>query len=130
MEGRRKGYSGVLEADLWRSEAKVAALSQPDHGARHRYQRNERGQILAEAKDEVPLTKEEGLQRWRMEIKFRFLRGDDVDFDYGAVDENEDFDDQRLLELEKEGEWFDAEIPSYVGREGLGLSGETGVQDF
>lgn len=118
----------MLEADLWRSEAKVEALSHPDQGAKFRYLRDDKGHIQAEAKDEVPLTKEEGLQRWRQEMEFRFLRGDDGEFDYRRVDENDDFDDQKLLDLEKQDEWFDKEMPSSV--DGQALGGETGVQDF
>src|SRR6201994_2017952 len=43
-EGRKKGYSGVLEADLYRSEAKVAALARPDSQATFSYRRGPNGE--------------------------------------------------------------------------------------
>ncbi|KAL9122302.1 MAG: hypothetical protein Q9187_001150, partial [Circinaria calcarea] len=81
-EGRRKGYSGVLEADLWRSEAKMEALSNPSKTSLMTYRRGQDGEILAEEKDDVPINKEDGLRKWRKEMELRFLRGDDEDFEY------------------------------------------------
>ena len=126
----------MLEADLWRSEAKIGALANPDHAALMRYRRDASGTILAEEKDEIPMNKEEGIQRWRKEMELMFLRGDDPDFDYKGVDESEDYDDRGMQEREEEERWFEKEEPSWVGEsdEDAGraesLIGQTGVQDF
>ena len=135
-EGRRKGYSGVLEADLYRSEAKLAALRNPDAHL-FTYRRGPDGEILAEEKDVVPRDKEEGFRRWRWEMEMRFIRGGDDDFDYAAVDESEEYDDRGLEEREAQEVYFDQEEPRFVvGEEGVvkkasrELEGETGVQDF
>lgn len=143
IEGKRKGYSGVLEADLWRSEAKVEALSHPDHAASMRYVRDENGEILAEERDEVPPSKEEGWDRWRSEMEARFVRGEDLDFNYSQVDGNEQFDDRKTQEREHEDSWFDLEEPAWVTPDGRQvregsredspqhiLTGQTGIQDF
>ncbi|KAL4920890.1 coiled-coil domain-containing protein-domain-containing protein [Aspergillus aurantiobrunneus] len=132
-EGRAKGFSGVLHTDLLRSEAKMDALSQPDPHAMFTYARGPNGEILAEDRDEIPGSKEEGEEAWRWEMTLRFLRGEDVDFDYTVVDGNEEYDD---LEEEQQ-RYFDDEEPEWlVEGEGEGgdvrarLQGETGIQDF
>jgi len=136
-EGRRQGYSGVLEADLWRSEAKLHALANPDHAASTRYRRDDQGEIIAEEKDEVPPSKEEGEQKWSKEMELRFLRGDDIDFDYQTVDENEEYDDRAAQEREEQEKYFEAEEPrwrTFCTEEDSGfdrqLVGQTGIQDF
>lgn len=129
-EGRKKGYSGVLEADLLRSEAKIEALARPDPDAMTSYRRGPNGEILAEEKEEVPLTKEEGWERWRWEMEQRFLGGRDEEFEYAAVDESEEWDDKREEEREKEEEYFGEEEPGWVLEDGKKITGETGVQDF
>ncbi|KAK4690144.1 hypothetical protein P7C71_g6580, partial [Lecanoromycetidae sp. Uapishka_2] len=136
-EGRRKGYSGVLEADLWRSEAKIDALAHPDHAASMRYRRDDCGEIVAEEKDDVPINKEDGVRRWRREMEMRFLRGDDVDFDYKMVDDGEQYDDRAIEEREEEERYFENEEPAWATAEGLNgsldpeaLTGQTGVQDY
>lgn len=136
-EGRRKGYSGTLEADLLRSEAKLDALAHPDPNQTFNYRRGPGGEILAEEQDEVPGDKQEGYQRWRGEMELRFMRGGDGDFDYAAVDGSEEYDDWGVEEREAEERWFDEEEAKFVEEEGLitrsksrDLDGETGVQDF
>jgi hypothetical protein len=129
-EGRAKGYSGVLEADLMRSEAKLDALTNPDPNAMFSYKRGADGQIVAEEKDEVPPTREEGLQRWRYEMEMRFLRGDDIDFDYPSVDESEKYDDLTEEERERQDDYFKEEQPTWVLENGQEPQGETGIQDF
>ena len=131
-EGRKKGYSGILEADLMRSEAKVAALTHPS-SATLTYKRGPNGEIYPEDPSEAPESKEDGLQRWRREMKLRFLKGDDVDFDYKTVDESEEWDDRAQEEREEQDKFFDQEEPSWVLDENGGevaVRGETGVQDF
>ncbi|KAJ5966370.1 hypothetical protein N7481_013084 [Penicillium waksmanii] len=131
-QGRAKGFSGVLEADLLRSEAKVDALAHPDPNAMLSYTRGPDGEILAEDRDDIPASREEGEKSWQWEMGLRFMRGDDPDFDYKAVDENEEYDDLSE-ELDK---YFEDEEPEWVVDDTRGedarekLQGETGVQDF
>lgn len=144
-DGRSKGYSGVLEADLYRSEAKLAALAgnQSSLGGREQassqssvvpfvsYERGENGEVLPEEEDEVPKSKEEGFGRWKFEMTLRFLRGEDKDFDYKEVDESEEWD--AIEHRENEERWFEEQTPEWVDEEEDGverLGGETGIQDF
>lgn len=135
-EGRKKGYSGTLEADLWRSEAKIEALAHPTDDSSMSYRRGINGEIIEEEKDEIPKDKEEGLNRWRKQIELMFLHGDDTDFDYPKVDGSEEYDDRAVEEREAEESWFaqqepewavDDDMPSAFDRK---PQGQTGVQDF
>jgi hypothetical protein len=83
---------------------------------------------MAEDKDEVPLSKEQGMEWWQHEMGMRFLRGDDTDFDYKEVDENEDLDD--LEEQERQEAYFEDEEPTWAFDGERELTGETGIQDF
>jgi len=151
-DGKKKGYSGVLEADLYRSEAKIAALhssssnvplpfeSPSDPSASTHapsssfsapsvnYVRGENGDVVPEEPDEVPATKEEGFERWKTEMTLKFLRGEDQDFEYEAVDESEEWDS--IERRESEERWFEEEEPEWVGEGDAVKRGETGVQDF
>jgi Coiled-coil domain containing protein (DUF2052) len=112
-------------------------LKAPDQNALFTYKRGPDGEILAEEKDEVPMDKEEGLERWKWEMEIRFVKGNDVDFDYKTVDENEEYDDRDFEQQEAEERYFADEEPEFViGEEGIKrskskeLEGETGIQDF
>ena len=125
----------MLEADLWRSEAKIKALSDPSSVSMMTYRRGEDGHILTEEKDEVPIDKEDGLRRWHEEMELRFLKGEDEDFDYKMVDNNEEYDDRRVEEREEEEKWFEEEEPNWLvecehGSENKLIQGETGIQDY
>ncbi|KAJ5165176.1 Protein of unknown function DUF2052 coiled-coil [Penicillium coprophilum] len=131
-EGRAKGFSGVLETDLMRSEAKMEAISHPDPNAMMSYTRGPDGEILAEDRDEIPPNKEEGERLWRWEMGLRFMQGHDSDFDYNTVDKNEDYDDHS----DTQDQYFEDEEPEWVVDDTRGddarpnLQGETGIQDF
>jgi len=131
-EGRAKGFSGVLQADLMRSEAKMEALAHPDPNAMFSYRRGPNGEIIAEDQDDIPSNKEDGEKRWQWEMEIRFLKGADYDFDYKTVDENDEYDDWN----EAQERYFDEEEPEWLvddaGREqdSSKLQGETGIQDF
>lgn len=140
-DGRSKGYSGILEADLYRSEAKLAALRGRDQDGEPvasssttplpfvSYVRGEDGEVLPEDPDEVPNSKEEGFERWKFEMTLRFLRGEDPDFDYKVVDESGECDE--IERKEEEERWFEDEEPEWVEEEGVQtVGGETGIQDF
>ena len=135
-EGRKKGYSGTLEADLWRSEAKVEALARSIDTSSMTYLRGKNGEIIEEEKDEIPKDKEEGLNRWRKQIELIFLRGDDTDFDYSKVDGSEEYDDRAVDEREAEESWFEEQEPEWAIDEDTPSAferkpdGQTGVQDF
>lgn len=151
----QKGYAGVLEADLWRSEAKMEALrldsaaksarsaalpgsgldEEDETGTRSTSDWN--GMIDDDEIYEGLANKEEGLRMWREEMEMRFLAGLDEDFDYDGVDAGQE-DDGSEEESEEE-KWFNEEEASWleVGEGGenenglkLALKGETGVQDF
>jgi hypothetical protein len=129
-EGRKKGYSGTMEADLWRAEAKLDALQHPDPNATFQYKRGPNGEVFAEDRDEVPDSKEEGMKRWKYEMEMRFLRGDDEDFEYADVDCSEEFDDRAEEEREELDEYLEGEEAGFVLEDGQEPKGETGVQDF
>ncbi|TKA47316.1 hypothetical protein B0A54_02794 [Friedmanniomyces endolithicus] len=129
-EGRERGYTGSLEADLMRLEAKLEALRHPDMNSAMAYRRAEDGSITGVEADreERAGSKEEGRARWVEVMRQRFLRGEDGDFEYEAVDENEDLDDrgeeeQRYLEA-----YLARQSEEFVGEDKP--RGETGVQDF
>lgn len=115
-----------------RSEAKMDALAQPDANAMLSYTRGPNGEILAEDRDDIPANKEEGEKRWQWEMGLRFMRGNDPDFDYKAVDEDDQYDDL----TEQQDEYFEDEEPEWLVDDLRGddarakLQGETGVQDF
>jgi hypothetical protein len=95
------------------------------------YRRGPDGEIIAEEKDEVPLTKAEGLVRFRAAMETRFIRGADNDFDYKEVDDNEAYDDHSIEEQEAAEKYFDEEEPEFVQpTKSTELQGQTGVQDF
>ncbi|KAK2814275.1 hypothetical protein FQN49_008248, partial [Arthroderma sp. PD_2] len=133
-EGRKKGHSGALEADLERAEAKMEALAHPDPTSLFTYTRGPNGEILAEDRDEIPATKQEGAERWKHEMEMRFVKGADDEFEYSVVDQCEDYDDLS----EEQEKYFDDEEPEWLVEKGEGedgaakelLKGETGIQDF
>lgn len=129
-EGRKKGYSGTMEADLWRAEAKLDALTHPKANATVFYKRGPSGEIFAEDQDDVPQDKEEGFKRWKYEMEMRFLRGDDEDFEYATVDDSEEYDDKAEEERMEMEEYLAGEEERFVLEDGQEPQGETGIQDF
>jgi len=129
-EGRQKGYSGVLEADIMRSEAKLNAIHNPDPHSNFRYLQTSAGEIVAEDKDDAPKNKEEPAARWRDDMEMRFLRGEDADFDYQKVDRSDEWDDRTEAERDIQDVYFQEEEPGWDVEDGKTVTGETGVQDF
>lgn len=131
-EGRAKGFSGTMETDLWRAEAKKDALHQPNPNSLFTYARGPQGEILEEDKDEKPMTKEEGKAWWDDEMTQRFLRGDDDDFNYKTVDESDKYNDPEE-ERDIQDAYFES-MESDFDSDGEGkekiLTGETGIQDY
>ena len=139
-DGRAKGYSGVLEADLHRSEAKLAALKSQTTDIQSSsevslpfvsYARGPNGEVLPEDLDEIPSSKEEGFERWKFGMTIKFLKGEDPDFDYKEIDESTEWD---VIESKEEEErWFEDEEPEWVEEDDPSVEnvgGETGIQDF
>jgi hypothetical protein len=134
-EGRARGFSGVLEADLYRSEAKLAALAHPADDQPHTtfaYRRGCEGEIVAEEEEEgeAPGSKQEGWERWKFEMEMRFIRGGDEDFDYATVDGDEKWDDRDEEDRTKLEDYLGQEEPTWVLDDGKPPEGETGVQDY
>ena len=129
-EGKERGYTGNLEADLVRSEAKLAALRDPAMQSAVVYQRADDGSITAvEAdRDERAQNREEGRMRWEDIMGQRFLKSEDKDFDYTEVDENEEYDDRSEEDRRALQRYLDTEEAAFVG-DGK-PEGETGIQDF
>lgn len=139
-EGKAKGYSKTLEADLYRSEAKLAALAgkpldRPSNGAVAAsedltYVPGPDGEVLPEDPDEIPKDREEGLERWKEAMTLRFLQGKDGDFEYEAVDESEEWDVVERQDAEEK--WFEDEEPEWASDDGKKgrKANETGIQDF
>ena len=87
--------------------------------------------------------REEGYVSWKASVERRFVSGEDEEFDYGPVDQGEEFDDLVVEEREAQERWFEEEDVRFMGPEGESgrnrspgeggrreLQGETGVQDF
>lgn len=108
------------------------ALAHPDPNAMLSYTRGPNGEILAEDRDDVPASKEDGEKLWQWEMGLRFIRGDDSDFDYKTVDEDDQYDDlseqQEQYFEDEEPEWMVGDARGEGAR--AGLQGETGIQDF
>lgn len=74
------------------------------------------------------------MKLWRSFLEAMFVHGQDGDFNYSLVDENDDYD--TLARRDAEDAWFEAEEPSWSldveggTRTSRELDGETGVQDF
>ncbi|KAI1851945.1 hypothetical protein JX265_008250 [Neoarthrinium moseri] len=139
-EGRRKGYSRVLEVDLLRGEAKLSQLAESSSTADSAVNipaLEKPTSVPLRSSGQTPNTKEEGQEMWDNFLKDRFILGQDEDFDYGPVDADDSLD---TLELRDEEEaWFNDEQPGWASDTGASnvgngsgtqLKGETGVQDF
>lgn len=129
-DGRRKGFSGVLQANLIRGEAKLEALAHPDPDNPISYKRGANGEIIEEEEDEKPRDKEDALARWQWAMEMRFLEGRDDDFDYSTVDESEEYDDWAEEDRMKLDEYLLTQEPEWCLERGKEPEGETGIQDF
>lgn len=159
-DAKKKGYAGVLEADLWRGEAKLEELRRKDgYSTPLIATENEvklGGESISDSNpirndmfhfiddEDEPENRAEGEKIWRKEIERRFVAGRDEDFEeYDDVDDGK-WDDGAEEEREEEEKWFDEEEERWVSEElddvddgklgkekgQKGLKGETGVQDF
>ena len=129
-EGRARGYAASLEADLRRSEAKLGALKTPDLKTPVAYQRAADGSITAVERElgQRAQNKEDGLERWRSAMRLRFIEGNDSDFDYALLDNDDALDDRAEEERTQLEEYLGAEEEQFVG---VGEpEAQTGVQDF
>ena len=118
---------------IHRGEAKLASIAPQAEGARNEAEASNRtGSGLDQAWEQATGDKARGLELWHVFLSERFIQGDDGDFDYSAVDTNEDLD--VMTRRDAEDAWFDEEEPSWqdntVGPSGQTRQGETGIQDF
>lgn len=129
-EGRARGVAGGLEASLVRSEAKVDALEHPDAENPLVYERSGGGEIVGLEEDvqDRAETKVEGQDRWKDVMGRRFMRGEDKDFDYEAVDGSEVYDDVDEDTRTAQEEYFGEQDEEFVG-DGSPQN-QTGIQDF
>lgn len=116
-------------SDICRTEAKNKAFASPDARDPLAYPRGQDGSILEEERDEAPASKEEGLERWRRLMSWRFLRGDDQDFDYAEVDNNDSYDNLAEQQRDQEEQYYGSQSPRSEVNEDY-LQHQTGVQDF
>lgn len=125
-DAKKKGYAGVLEADLWRVEAKLEALRQKDGYSSSSLIATKNEEKLGEGStsdsnsirndifhfiddEDEPQNKADGENMWRKEIERRFVAGLDEDFEeYDDVDGGK-WDDGAEEEREEEEKWFDEE---------------------
>lgn len=141
-EAQKKGYSRILEGDLMRSEAKIAALKATltgengrdggDPTASHQGDGSSLAGIGVDYDNGVePVTKQEGRELWNEYLTERFVRGEDSDFDYSKVDSDENLDN--MERQDQQDAWFDDEEAAWAsdsGTDARALHGETGIQDF
>jgi hypothetical protein len=127
-EGRKKGYTGVLESDILRSEAKLAALEKPDPNSSLVYRKAADGAIVGVEQDveDRASGKEDGWEKWKEVLRLRFVRGDDGDFDYASVDNDEQYDDRGEEDRRAMERYLEDEEVEVVRQPQC----ETGVQDF
>lgn len=142
-EGKRKGWSRVLEGDLVRGEARLADLAaqaeEPSSEDASRDSPEDRDGAVAVAVDTdspAPQDRDEGKVRWCEFLTDRFVRGQDEEFDYDEVDFDDSYD--VMERRDAEDAWFEDEDPSWASEPGDGATerqrttkvGETGIQDF
>ncbi|KAH7158262.1 coiled-coil domain-containing protein-domain-containing protein [Dactylonectria estremocensis] len=136
-EGKAKGYGRTLEAALERGESKVSGLPQSNGASESTTNDEETTDIVLDKSWTHPATdKIHGQQQWHDFLEDRFVHGEDEDFDYSAIDRNDEFD--TLARKDAEDAWFDDEEPSWVEDVGAPNTekvaekrdGETGVQDY
>ena len=129
-EGREKGASGMLEANIVRSEAKIEALQHPDPNSPLVYSRAADGSINAVEQDagERAQSRVDGRQKWIDVMGLRFINGRDGDFDYAIVDENDEYDDRAEEDRQQLEEFLGEEEEKFVG-EGK-PTGQTGILDY
>ncbi|KAF2492789.1 hypothetical protein BU16DRAFT_90857 [Lophium mytilinum] len=125
-----KGFADALEADLLRSEAKAEAVKNPNPKHDFVYYRQTNGVIVSADKGEE-MDQEEALEAWRFEMRWRFIRGEDDQFNYKTVDENPAYDDPEA-EREMQDAYLDApddDLDMGVDMDAE-LTGETGILDY
>lgn len=103
--------------------------------SKHNYQSD--GDVLGLDDELPPDTQEEGRERWEEFLRTRFILGQDDDFDYVTVDEDDAYD--VIERRDEEDAWFNAESPGWIeggdgedssAKDKKQLEGETGIQDF
>ena len=126
-DGRKKGYSGVLETDLLRADAKAQAIAASRNNARDLEDRT-LNISDCEVDNVENLDKAQALDVFKKILRSRFMEGNDEDFDYSLIDHNPLYDDKSMIK-DQEDQWFDDEDPT-ASSQNPNLRGQTGIQDF
>ena len=147
--GRSKGLADALTGSLLRGEAKPlagarqlaasggATSASTDGGRRLDWGVDWEdldeigggdGQESGQEAERVVDQRARGVQEWRRRLEERFMAGEDGDFEYGPVDEDEELD-SGWGEVTREERWFAEERDEDEGNKPE-LEGQTGVQDF
>lgn len=94
------------------------------------YSRAPDGSITAVEQDEGERAQgaEDGWEKWTDAMGLRFVRGDDVDFEYATVDGNDEYNDRAQEEQKHLESYLNEEEEQFMG-EGR-PTGQTGVQDY
>jgi len=131
IHSRAAGFASINACELHRAENLENALANQHARALYVFERSENGEITVdeERSDDLPESKEEGWDRWVEEMGQRFVKGQDDDFEYHAVDENEKWDDWEEEDREQLERWIEDEGPSEQTQEGH-QSRWTGIQDY
>ena len=113
-----------------RSEAKMEALHHPDPNSPMVYTRAPDGSIMGVEQDaeERATSKADGWEKWKDVMGLRFIRGDDSDFDYGTVDDSDEYDDRIEEDRKQLDEYLDGENEEFLGQGKP--TGQTGVLDY
>lgn len=141
-EGKRKGYSRVLEGDLVRGEARLADLARKSdepsslEASPSASSANTASIATVDLELSAIKSKEEATVRWTEFLVERFVRGGDEDFDYDVVDFDDSYD--VMERRDAQDAWFEEEDPDWVsepedaelGNQRQKRTGETGIQDF
>ncbi|KAH6688927.1 coiled-coil domain-containing protein [Plectosphaerella plurivora] len=143
-DGKRKGYSRVLEGDLARGEARLADLAKkaeestvtpPGSAAAAATTVARLNPTVVDLDLLPPDGKDEAKERWYDFLADRFIHGQDEDFDYDVVDFDEAYD--VMERQDAQDAWFEEEDPEWVSepdektdQRQASRSGETGIQDF
>ena len=94
------------------------------------YSRAPDGSITAVEQDgdDRAQSREDGWERWKDIMGQRFLRGDDTDFDYDAVDGNDEYEDRDEEDRSRLEEYLAAQQEEFLGQGKP--RGQTGIQDY
>jgi hypothetical protein len=117
--GKKRSFGDLLERGLECAENRMERVRRQEDVLNE-----EPEEALEDAAE--PETKEEAWILWQALVEKRFVAGQDGDFDYASVDENDEWDDRDEEDRNKLEKWLDGEDPRWERTP----QAETGIQDF